>query len=65
MGFLQAARKEHNLTQAELAKQVGTTQEVISRIETGKRYPSPFLAQRIASVLGFDWTAFYQDKPAH
>lgn len=65
MEFLQAARKEHNLTQAELAKQVGTTQEVISRIETGKRYPSPFLAQRIAAVLGFDWTEFFPESTAN
>ena len=62
MEFLQEARKAHNLTQAELAERVGATQSVISRIEAGKRYPSPFLAQRIASVLGFDWTEFFQEK---
>lgn len=63
MEFLQVQRKAHNLTQAELAEQAETTQAVISRIEAGKRRPSVATAQRIAAVLGFDWTEFFPETP--
>lgn len=63
MEFLKAQRKAHNLTQSELAEQAGTTQAVISKIEAGKRRPSVSTAQRIAAVLGFDWTEFFPEAP--
>lgn len=43
-----------NLTQAELAKLIGTTQSVIARLEGGsdKRVPSIPLLARIAAACG-------------
>jgi len=35
---------------------------MISKIELGERQPSVKVAKKIASVLGFDWTLFYQDE---
>lgn len=46
-------RKKKGLTQKELADQIGTTSDVISRIERGKGYiPKSDLLYDIASVLG-------------
>ncbi|CEP89795.1 transcriptional regulator [[Clostridium] sordellii] len=44
-------RKNKNLTQSELAEQVGVTKDYISMIERGKKNPGIFLAKRIALVL--------------
>ena len=45
-------RKKRNLSQAELAKKVGTKQPVISRLETASVKPSIALLERIAQALG-------------
>lgn len=58
-------RQKIGLTQAQLADAAKVSRVAIFRYESGKRIPPPPIAQRIAAVLGFDWTAFYQDKPAH
>lgn len=44
-------RKNKNLTQSELAEQVGVTKDYISMIERGKKNPGIFLAKRIALIL--------------
>ncbi|MBL4988953.1 hypothetical protein [Enterococcus lactis] len=31
-------------------------------IESGKRSPSPFVAMKIATVLSFDWTIFFNQQ---
>ena len=59
---LDEMRKEKNMTQAELAKRIGVAQNTISQVETGERRPSVELAKRIAGVLDFDWTRFYEDE---
>lgn len=46
------ARKEMNLTQAELAEMVGTKQSNISRLESGEYNPSLALIQKVANALG-------------
>ncbi len=57
----------------ELRKMVGMTQQNVAdaadikrasycNIESGTRRPSVEVAKRIANVLGFDWTLFYE-KP--
>lgn len=46
------ARKEQNLTQAELSKRTGITQADISRIENGTRNPSLDMVKRLAKGLG-------------
>lgn len=49
---IKAARTRAKLTQAELAKKIGTTQSVIARLESGsdKRTPSLSLLARIAAA---------------
>lgn len=46
------ARKENNMTQAELAKRVGTQKSNISRLESGTYNPSLDFLIKIARGLG-------------
>ena len=46
------ARKEQNITQAELAKRVGTQKSNISRLESGNYNPGLDLLAKIAESLG-------------
>lgn len=46
------ARKEQNMTQAELAKRIGTQKSNISRLESGNYNPTLDLLARIAEALG-------------
>ena len=46
------ARKEQNITQAELAKRVGTQKSNISRLESGNYNPTINFLKRIAKALG-------------
>ncbi len=45
------ARLKKNMTQAQLAKKVGTGQAVISRLEGGNAKPSISLLERVARAL--------------
>jgi putative transcriptional regulator len=45
-------RAEHNLTQEELAEQVGAVRQTIAYLEKGEYMPSLALAWRIARVFG-------------
>lgn len=44
---LKVLRAEHDLTQAELAEALGTTQKVISSWETGRVNPRPAMMQKV------------------
>ena len=46
------ARKEQNITQAELAKRVGTQKSNISRLESGNYNPSLDFIVKVAELLG-------------
>lgn len=48
-----ALRKAHHITQAQLAKEIGTKQQVISRVESpnDKRMPSLEFLDRIAKAF--------------
>lgn len=46
------ARKEQNMTQAELAKKVGTQKSNISRLESGNYNPSLDFLVKVAESLG-------------
>ena len=54
------SRKQADMTQRELANMVEISQNHYSAIENGDRRPSPKVSKRIAGVLGFDWTLFYE-----
>jgi len=45
-------RKEHHLSQSELAKKIGTTQAVVSRMEKGKVNFGLHLLVKLRSTLG-------------
>lgn len=45
-------RKEHRLTQADLADLVGVSRQTIIAVEQGDYAPSVYLALRIAKALG-------------
>ena len=61
---LKAIRMSQKMTQVEVASQVGIAQSSYSNIEKGKWRPSVSSAKRIAAVLGFDWTRFYEEDGA-
>ena len=62
-GWLKKLRREsHNLTQEQLAKMVGISRTMITEIENGNANPSVKVAKKIAAVLGFDWTRFFEDE---
>ena len=58
--WLRNKRLEKQLTQAQLAEMVGADATMISKIEVGDRRPSVELAKKIAEVLRFDLTRFYE-----
>lgn len=62
--WLADIRTGQGKTQQELANSVGTSQSGYANIETGLRDPSVEVAKRIAAVLGFDWTRFFEDLDA-
>lgn len=55
-------RCNKGFSQNQMAKQIGITQQMYNYIESGKRRPSPELAQKLAKVLKFDWTKFYEEQ---
>lgn len=56
---LKKIRESSGKTQAGVSLLSGITRSYYTNIESGKRRPSPEVAQKIAEVLGFDWTKFY------
>lgn len=59
--WLAALRQEKMANQSEVAYEAKISVSYYSMIESGKRRPSTGVAQRIAQVLGFDWTLFYSE----
>lgn len=54
-------RNKKSLSQSQVANQIKVSQQMYNYIENGKRNPSPKLAKKIADVLNFSWTKFYED----
>jgi putative transcriptional regulator len=48
--------------QAQIAEAAGISQQMYSAIELGERRPSVEVAKKIASVMGFNWTRFFEDE---
>lgn len=51
---LRVLRVEHNLSQKELAANLGTSQANVSAWETGRATPRPPMMQKIADYFGVD-----------
>ena len=59
---LKIKREKKRLTQQQLAELVGVDRTLISKIESGAATPSVTTAKKIAAVLGFHWTKFFEDE---
>ena len=59
--WLKEARKNRGMTTYDIAARAHISQTHYSDIENGVRNPSVPMAKKIASVLLFDWTAFFRD----
>lgn len=55
------ARRRKDLSQGEVAGLAAISRAFYAQLENGTRSPSPTVAKRIASVLDFRWTIFYED----
>lgn len=53
-------RELKGFTQKAVAEKVGISRSFYSDIEQGTRNPKVTTAKRIADVLGFDWTLFFE-----
>jgi transcriptional regulator with XRE-family HTH domain len=51
------------LSQAKLAEKADTASNYIALIETGKRFPTPQMIERIAIALGVDTPELFSVKP--
>ena len=60
--WLKDIRAQQNMTQQEVANAANVDVTMISKIELGERRPSVEVAKKIAAVLGFHWTRFYEDE---
>ncbi len=60
--WLKDIRAKKELTQQEVANAANVDVTMISKIELGVRRPSVEVAKKIASVLEFPWTRFYEDE---
>ncbi len=49
-------------TQQNVSDACGISQNFYSCIESGERNPSVDTAKKIAVVLGFDWTRFFEEE---
>lgn len=59
--WLKNIRFAKKISGESVAKSCGISQQYYNFIENGKRRPSVSVAKRIASVLGFEWTRFYDE----
>lgn len=59
--IFQVKRAEKNLTLKQVADASHVSESYCSLIERGVCVPSVKAAKRIAEVLGFDWTLFFEE----
>lgn len=53
-------RKQHDMSQKQVAEQIDISQPSYCNIENGERNPTVETAKRIAYVFDFDWTRFFE-----
>lgn len=58
--WLKELRKAAGLSQYQIADKLGMSQSGYSGYEDGKRRIFPDTAKKIAAVLNFEWTRFYE-----
>lgn len=61
MQWLRDLRTEAGMTQDEVAAKACISRGSYANIENGERRPSVEVAKRIAAVLGFEWTRFFEE----
>ncbi len=61
MIWLEKIRKEKRLSGREVAQAAKVSQQFYWMVEKGQRRPSVDVAKRIAAVLGFEWTRFFEE----
>lgn len=54
-------RESKEMTQNEFARLIGVDRSAVAKWETGKARPSVETAKRIAAVLEFEWTRFFEE----
>lgn len=59
--WLTKIRNKNMLTQSEVAQRATIDRSFYSQIESGIRNPSVETAQKIADVLKFKWTLFFEN----
>jgi transcriptional regulator with XRE-family HTH domain len=62
LDWLLEKRKSANMTMRQVSAKTGISESAYCLIEKGMRRPSVNTAKKIAKVLNFDWTRFY-DTP--
>lgn len=60
--WLRSARQAKGLSVISIATKVGVSRQFYSMVERGERRPSPEKSKKIAAVLDFEWTKFYEDQ---
>lgn len=55
-------REKKNVTQELVSAESGISRAAYCNIENGERRPSVETAKRIAGVLGFEWTRFFEEE---
>ncbi|MFA0815990.1 MAG: helix-turn-helix transcriptional regulator [Anaerofustis sp.] len=60
--WLKTVREKKGFSQLGLANKADIAPSHYNMIETGNRRPSVEVAKRIADVLGFEWTRFFENK---
>lgn len=60
--WLVANREAKGFKQKEVSDAVGISQPSYCNIENGVKHPSVDTAKKIAGVLGFEWTRFFEEE---
>ena len=58
--WLRELRKEKGMSRKEAAKAAGMSVSYLDSIENGSRNASVPAAKKLAAVLGFSWTKFFE-----
>ncbi|WP_200411955.1 helix-turn-helix transcriptional regulator [Virgibacillus salexigens] len=60
--WLKELRLQKGLTQYQVSEVAEIERSYYTMIEQGNRNPSVWVAKRIASSLGFEWTIFFENQ---